>query len=77
MKVQDIVFVAIFAILVYRRNPQHIAWVGAICLLISMPIFYSLKSLFTAERLTYYAVAFFLASIVLQLINLKKEFKKI
>lgn len=74
MKIQDILFVVVLIVLLWRRNPRKIAYAGIICLLISMPLFYK-WIFFTAERLTYYAVAFFFTSTILQLVNFRKEVK--
>lgn len=76
MKPQDILFVIALVVLLWRRNPREIALAGIICLLIAMPLFYKWV-FFTAQRLTYYAVAFFAISTILHLINLRKEFKRI
>jgi len=64
MKVQDVVFVLVFVIFLYKRNPSFPALAGMISLLLAMPLF-AFWVFFTAERLTWYAAAFFFLSIVL------------
>ena len=66
MKVQDLAFFVVLALLILRRNPRHAAFCGIICLLLSIPLFY-FWIFFTAERLTWYAAAFFLLTIFLLL----------
>lgn len=72
MKLQDIIFVAIFVSLLWLRNPRRLALAGIISLFLSMPLFH-FWVFFTAQRLTYYAVAFFLGSVILNLMNFRKE----
>ncbi|MDP3987642.1 MAG: hypothetical protein Q8P80_00675 [Candidatus Levybacteria bacterium] len=66
MKIQDFAFLLVFALLFFRRDPRIFALAGIACLIISIPLF-SLWVFFTAERLTWYAAAFFLASAILYL----------
>jgi len=62
MKPQDIgFFIALFLILYFRPNPKWVAGLGLFCLLLSMPLF-SFWVFFTAQRLVWYAAAFFLLS---------------
>jgi len=72
MKIQDIFFLIFFAFLVYKSNPKLSAAAGILLLLASIPLF-SLWVFFTAERLVWYAAAFFLLSIWLQLVDLRKH----
>lgn len=66
MKIQDILFLLILFILILKRNPRFAAIAGIISLILSIPLF-SLWIFFTAERLTWYAAAFFLLTIFLLL----------
>lgn len=72
MKIQDIIFIIIFLILALKRNPILATYAGIISLILSIPLFY-FWIFFTAQRLTYYAAAFFLLSIIFNLFALKKE----
>ncbi|MDO8621212.1 MAG: hypothetical protein Q7R31_02935 [Candidatus Levybacteria bacterium] len=70
MKPQDIVFFIILAVLIWKKDPRRAAFAGIISLIASIPLF-SFWVFFTAERLTWYAAAFFLLSIVLIVFNSK------
>lgn len=70
MKIQDIVFLLVFAALFYKQNPRWFIIAGITCLVASIPLF-AKWIFFTAERLTWYAAAFFLLSIILSLIRLR------
>jgi len=74
MKIQDIVFVLLFLFVFWRRNERLSIIIGLICLLLAIPLF-KFWIFFTAERLTWYAAAFFAYGIVIQLIQLVKEKK--
>jgi len=66
MKTQDIIFLVILLFTIKVKSPKIIVAVGMI-MLIMAAIFFQLGILFTAERLTWYAAAFFLLSILLYL----------
>ena len=66
MKVQDILFLIILAVLFGKRNPRWLTVAGLISLLAAIPLF-ATWTFFTAERLTWYAAAFFLLAIVFYL----------
>lgn len=68
MKPQDIIFILILLGLIYKRNPKWSAIAGLISLILAIPLF-ATWTFFTAERLTWYAAAFFLLSAILQLWN--------
>ena len=68
MKIQDIVFFVVLALLMAKRSPKVAAICGIICLVLSMPLF-SFWVFFTAERLVWYAAGFFLLAIILKLKN--------
>ncbi|MFH1841118.1 MAG: hypothetical protein ABH807_03125 [Candidatus Shapirobacteria bacterium] len=65
IKPQDLIFGFLLAGMVWRREAKLAAVLGLGCLVLAIPLF-TLKILFTAERLTWYAAAFFLYSIVKQ-----------
>lgn len=72
MKTQDIIFLIILIFLVFKQNPRLSVVVGIVSLVLSIPLF-SFWIFFTAERLTWYAAAFFFLAIVLQIIKSKKK----
>jgi hypothetical protein len=74
MKIQDIVFFIVMALLIIRPNPRILVISGITCLILSIPLF-SFWIFFTAQRLTWYAAAFFLMAIIfnLRIIWKKKE----
>jgi uncharacterized membrane protein HdeD (DUF308 family) len=72
MKIQDAVFLVVLLFLVLKHNPKWATIAGIISLVLSIPLF-SLWVFFTAERLTWYAGAFFLVAIVLNLWRLRHE----
>lgn len=74
MKIQDILFIISFFILVLVRKPRASALIGILCLVIAIPLF-AKWVFFTAERLTWYAGAFFLLSIIFELLNLNAKKK--
>lgn len=74
MKPQDIAFIIIFIVLIALRKPKLLVAAGILCLLISMPLF-AKWIFFTAERLTWYAAAFFLIAIVVNLWKLRDNKK--
>lgn len=75
MKIQDIIFFVILVILIWKRDPKIAVIIGLLTLLASIPLFAS-WTFFTAERLTWYAAAFFLLAIILgQVLEERKTFK--
>ena len=66
MKTQDILFLVILLFLIAAKSPKIVVAVGVIMLIMAALLF-QLGILFTAERLTWYAAAFFLLSILLYL----------
>lgn len=66
MKLQDILFFGVFGVLFLLRKPRFFAWAGLSCLIVSIPLF-ATWTFFTAERLTWYAAAFFLTFIIISL----------
>ena len=72
MKVQDIIFFLVLGLLIYKNKPKLLVLAGIIALVISIPLF-SFWVFFTAERLTWYAGAFFLIAIIFSMIKLRKN----
>lgn len=68
MKIQDIVFLVIFVVLILRRSPTLLVAAGILCLLFSIPLFY-MWVFFTAQHLVFYAAALFFAAIVFLLLS--------
>ncbi|MBI4091603.1 MAG: hypothetical protein HY427_00120 [Candidatus Levybacteria bacterium] len=72
MKIQDVVFIIIASFLIYKQNPRWLVAAGLLFLILSFPLF-SFWIFYTAQRLTYYAAAFFLAAIIIYLIQTRKK----
>lgn len=68
MKPQDILFFVVFIALIMLRRPRVFVAFGLISVVTAIPLF-SLHVFFTAERLTWYAAAFFIAYILISLIR--------
>ena len=68
MKIQDITFFILLIILMRLKRPRLSVLTGLVCLFLAMPLF-KFWIFFTAERLTWYAAAFFLHAIILLLTN--------
>ena len=63
MKIQDILFIISMILLLVARKPRWFVFTGLISLLMAIPLF-AKWIFFTAERLTWYAGAFFLVAIL-------------
>lgn len=63
MKIQDIGFFLILVVALAIKKPRLSVGLGIACLLLAMPLF-AQWIFFTAERLTWYAAAFFLLAII-------------
>lgn len=72
MKLQDLFFLTVFFILLFKHDPKWFVILGIVCLILSMPLF-AFWVFFTAERLTWYAGAFFLAAIIIYFFRKKKK----
>lgn len=72
MKPQDIIFFAVLAILIWKRNSKLSVVVGLIALTVSIPLF-ATWTFFTAERLVWYAAALFLLAVVFNMLKIKKN----
>jgi len=68
MKIQDVIFLAILAGILLMRKPKLLVMIGLGCLVLAIPLF-AKWVFFTAERLTWYAAAFFLTFIAISLVN--------
>nr|MBI5455854.1 hypothetical protein [Candidatus Levybacteria bacterium] len=68
MKIQDIIFLIIFVLVLLKRDSRLSTVTGIICLILSIPLF-AAWIFFTAQHLVWYAAAFFLLSIILLLRN--------
>ena len=71
MKIQDIGFFIILAILFVLRKERWFVYAGLISLVIAVPLF-AKWIFFTAERLTWYAAAFFLIAIFSMIFSRRK-----
>jgi hypothetical protein len=60
------------ALLILKKNPKLLAICGISCLILAIPLF-SLWIFFTAERLTWYAAAYFLLATIFYLFKSKNE----
>ena len=76
MKPQDIIFIILLVFLLWKRNPLLAVWSGLLSLITSIPLF-ATWIFFTAERLTWYAAAFFLVAFFMQVCKLCKSRKSI
>lgn len=72
MKIQDLGFIIVLLILIGLRKPRLAAAAGLGCLILAMPLFH-FWIFFTAQRLTMYAAAFFLVSIIYQFLDILKQ----
>lgn len=68
MKPQDIAFMLAFGVLIAVRRPRLLVLAGLGSLLLAIPLF-ATWTFFTAERLTWYAAAFFAAYILISLLR--------
>lgn len=66
MKPQDIIFVVFFTGLLLTRKIIWLVYAGLGCLIFAIPLF-AKWIFFTAERMTWYAAAFFLAFTLISL----------
>lgn len=71
MKIQDLAFLAVFLLVLWRRNSMLAAGLGIFCLVLAIPLF-NFWIFFTAERLTWYAAAFFAYAVILSIMRIKK-----
>jgi len=69
MKIQDILFIILFAILFLKYKKNSFVLSGLMCLLLAIPFFY-FWVFFTAERLVYYAALLVLVEVIFKFIQL-------
>ncbi|MBI4066595.1 hypothetical protein HY411_02665 [Candidatus Gottesmanbacteria bacterium] len=67
MKPQDIAFFLTIIVILAIRRPIFFVWAGLGSLILAIPLF-ATWTFFTAERLTWYAAAFFLTFILISLL---------
>lgn len=72
MKIQDLIFVCLFALILWQKSIRLSVTLGIICLLLAIPLF-KFWVFFTAERLTWYAAAFFAYGVLLGLTSLTRR----
>jgi hypothetical protein len=72
MKIQDLGFFLLFCLVLWRRNQRLSIIIGLMSLFLAMPLF-KFWIFFTAERLTWYAAAFFALAIFLAMFRLTKK----
>ena len=65
MKIQDIIFICLFMVLIVLKKPVWMVWAGSVSLIAAIPLF-AAWIFFTGERLTWYSAAFFLGSVLFQ-----------
>jgi len=68
MKIQDIIFLILFVILLFKHKENSFVALGLLCFLLAMPLFY-LYIFFTAERLVYYGAVLVLVEILFKFIQ--------
>jgi hypothetical protein len=72
MKPQDVIFLIVFLVVIFKRSYKLAVGLGLFCLLLAIPLF-AKWIFFTAERLTYYAWAFIALGVILLFIRGIKE----
>lgn len=55
-KIQDILFLALYIFLLFKKQPRLLVLGGLVCLLLSIPLFF-FWIFFTAQRLIWYGSA--------------------
>jgi|GEM_PF-3096440 len=75
MKLQDIIFLIIFAFLLWQRKPLWLIAAGLLCLLFAISLF-AMHIFFTAERLIEYAFFLLLAANVLLVVRKSIDMQK-
>lgn len=72
LKPQDLLFLTVFFLLLFKRDAKLFALAGVIFLIASIPLF-SKWVFFTAQRLTWFAFLFFATSMILNIFKLKNK----
>lgn len=75
MKIQDIGFLTLLFLVLWARSERLATGLGLLFLILAMPLF-ALWIFFTAQRFVIYAAAFFVLSITLQLVEIKRRRKE-
>lgn len=70
MKIQDILFIIFFLVLLFKHRENTFFLSGLVCLVVAIPLFY-FWIFFSAERLIYYAVTLILAEVFLKILKLR------
>ncbi len=68
MKPQDVLFVLVLISILISRRMKLALYAGMLCLILAIPLF-SAWIFFTAERLTWYAAAFFTAFLLISIVK--------
>jgi hypothetical protein len=72
MKIQDILFLIFFTLLLFKHKENSFISLGLACFLLAIPLFY-FWIFFTAERLIWYGGLLILAEVIYKLYKLKHE----
>lgn len=72
MKIQDIAFIITLFVLLFIRKPKLFVIAAVACLIFAIPLF-AQWIFFTAQRLTWYAFAFFLIALILNIISIREN----
>jgi hypothetical protein len=76
MKIQDVIFVMVFILLMLFRKERWFLYVGLACFIVAIPLF-SLWIFFTADRLTWYGVAFIFVYLLIQMYLFRQKVARI
>ena len=68
MKIQDFIFFTVLIVLLAMRRPKILLAAGLLSWVLAIPLF-AKWVFFTAERLTWYAAAFFVSALIMNLIQ--------
>ncbi len=71
MKIQDIGFFILLIMLIFLRRPTLFVWAGLLSLILAIP-FFATWVFFTAQRLVWYAAAFFFVFTIFSLLESRK-----
>jgi len=74
MKLQDIFFVAVLLIVIYKGGKY--AWLSGMASLILSGVLFGMDNLFTSQRLSWYALGFFSVAVVHNLYEIIFEARK-
>lgn len=71
MKIQDLVFLVVLAVIILFKRWSWLWWAGVACLILAIPLF-ATWTFFTAQRLVWYAILFLAAFVFLSALRLRK-----